>query len=107
MSRPHIPTPRIDLATLPPLIATSDPNSFAEFTLKVRDPKILQDLVDAPYFSPDLSRALQKFRTELLEGTIQPLRESAPDADFWHTISKLYIGRTWLNVPWYWSETYF
>jgi len=39
-----------------PLISTADPNSFARFTLKVRDPRILQDLEEAPWFSPDLKR---------------------------------------------------
>ena len=107
MSRPHISPPRIDLATLPPLISTGDPNSFAEFTLKVRDPKILDELIDAPYFSPDLVRGFKKFRAEILSGVIQPLREDAPDADFWRDISKPYIGRSWLDVPWYWAETFF
>lgn len=107
MSRPHIPAPRIDLATLPPLLATGDPHSFAKFTLAERDPRILQDLIAAPQFSPDLTRAFKKFHDELLNGVIQPLREDTPDADFWRTVSQPYIGRTWLDVPWYWAETFF
>ncbi|HZQ06569.1 MAG TPA: damage-control phosphatase ARMT1 family protein, partial [Anaerolineae bacterium] len=107
MTRPHIPPPRIDLATLPPLLSTGDPNSFAQFTFKVRDPRILQDLEDAPWFSPDLKHAFKKFRHEILEGAIQSLREDAPDTEFWQTISKPYIGRSWLDVPWYWAETFF
>lgn len=107
VSRPYIPPSRIDLASLPPLLSTGDAGSFAEFTLKERDPKILQDLEAAPYFSPDLTRAFRKFRAEILGGVIQPLREDAPDADFWRTISKPYIGLSWLNVPWYWAETFF
>lgn len=107
MSRPHIPPPRIDLATLPPLLSTGDPNSFAESTFKVRDPKILEELIAAPQFSPDLKRAFENFKKEILEGTIEPLREDAPDAEFWHALSKPYIGRSWLDVPWYWAETFF
>ena len=107
MSRPHIPKPLIDLATVPPLLSTNEPDSFAQLTLKVRDPKILQGLIDAPYFSPDLNRGFEKFRKELTEGTIQPLREDTPDRDFWRDVSKPYIGRSWLDVPWYWAETFF
>ena len=107
MSRPHIPPPRVDMATVPPLLSTGDSGSFAEFTLKVRDPRIVQDMEEAPYFSPGLVRALQKFRAELTDGVIQPLREDAPDTDFWKQISKPYIGRSWLDVPWYWAETFF
>ncbi len=107
MSRQHIPPPRIDMATVPPLFATGDKDSFAEFTLKVRDPRILQDLEQAPYFSPDLVRAFKKFRAEITDGVIQPLRNDAPDADFWKQVSKPYIGRSWLDVPWFWAETFF
>jgi hypothetical protein len=107
MSPPHIPPTRIDLAALPPLLSTGDPGSFAQFTLKVRDPEILDGLIDAPYFSPDLKHAFRKFRAEILDGVIQPLREDAPDADFWRALSKPHVGRSWLDVPWFWAETYF
>ncbi len=107
MSRPHIPPPRIDLATLPPLIATNEPNSFAKFTMEGRDTRILQDLEAAPYFSPDLKRGFKNFRAEILNGAIQPLREDAPDVEFWKHVSKPYIGKSWLDVPWFWAETFF
>jgi uncharacterized protein with ATP-grasp and redox domains len=107
MSRPHIPPPRIDLATLPPLLKTGDPHSFAQYTLAERDPRILQEMEEAAYFSPDLKRAFKKFRAEIADGVIQPLREDAPDADIWRQISKPYIGRSWLDVPWFWAETFF
>ena len=107
MSRPHIPPPRIDLQTLPPLLSTGDAGSFAEYTLKVRDPRIVQDMLDAPHFSPDMKRALEKLRVELTAGAIQPLREDAPDADFWRQVAKPHLGKRWLDVPWFWAETYF
>lgn len=107
VSRPHLPPPRLDPATLPPLLSTGDPGSFAQFTLQERDPKILEDMERAPSFSPDLVRALKKFRAEILDGVIQLLREDAPDAAFWRAISKPYLGRSWLDVPWYWAETFF
>jgi len=107
LTRPHIPRWRIDPVTLPPLLSTGDPNSFARFTLAERDPRILQDMEGESWFSPDLKRALGKLRRELTEGAIQPLTEDAPDVDFWKQISKPYIGRSWLDVPWYWAETYF
>ena len=72
-----------------------------------RDTRILQDMEAAPYFSPDLVRAFKKFRMEILKGVIQPLREDSPDVDFWKEISKPYIGLSWLDVPWYWAETFF
>lgn len=107
MSRPHLPPPRIDLRTLPPLLSTGDAGSFAKYTLQERDPRILADLEAAPHFSPDLKRGLAKLRVELTDGAIQPLREDAPDVDFWRQLAKPHIGKSWLEVPWYWAETYF
>lgn len=107
MTRPHIPPSRVDAATLPPLLSTRESNSFARFTFEVRDPRILQDLETAPYLSPDLKNAFKKFRAEVLQGVIQPLREDAPDIEFWQEISRAYIGHSWFDVPWYWAESYF
>lgn len=73
----------------------------------MRDPKILDELIDAPYFSPDLKRGFKTLRDEILNGAIQPLRQDAPDADFWKQLSKPFIGRSWLEVPWFWAETFF
>src|SRR5262249_55917237 len=78
VTHPHLPRLRVDPATLPPLLSTGDPHSFARFTLDTRDPRILEDLEAAPWFSPDLKNALKKFR----QGVIKPLGEDAPDIKF-------------------------
>ncbi len=107
MSRPHVPPPRLDPQTLPPFLSTGDAGSFAQATLQTRDPRILEDLANAPYFAPAMRRDFEKLRAEILHGEIQALREDAPDADFWRQVSKPYIGGSWLDAPWYWAETYF
>ncbi len=106
MNPTHIPSPRIDPATLPPLISTGDPGSFARYTLAVRDPRILEELEAAAWFSPGIKRGLRQLREEILQGAIRPLHEDAPDVDFWHKVSQPFLGGSWLNVPWYWAETY-
>ena len=30
-----------------------------------------------------------------------------PTAPFWDAVSAPYIGRSWLDVPWYWAEAFF
>lgn len=107
MSRPHLPRLRVDPATLPPPLLTSEPGSFAHNTLKVRLPLILEELTGRPEFSPDIRRGLKQLHAELRGGAIQPLRQDAPDTEFWNTVSKSYFGRAWLDVPWYWAETFF
>lgn len=107
MSRPHLPPWRIDRATLPPWLMTSEPGSFAHKTLKERNPRILDELLAQPFFSPDIRRGLMQLRDEILNGVVQPLVEVAPDTDFWNEVSQPYFGQSWLAAPWYWAETYF
>jgi hypothetical protein len=44
---------------------------------------------------------------EIRRGVIAPLREETPDRSFWDEHSHDYIGRSWLDVPWYWAEAFF
>lgn len=91
----------------PPPILTSEPGSFARRTFEERIPHIVEQIIDANDFPADIQADMQALRTEILRGTIQPLREAAPDRAFWDEHSNAYVGRTWLDVPWYWAETFF
>lgn len=102
-----IPTPQVDLATLPPLLLTSDPNSFARNTLRVRIPAILRETIALNDFAPGIRVALEDLYVELTDGRVRGLQEEAPDAGFWQAASAPYIGRSWLDVPWYWAEAFF
>ena len=87
---------------------TSEPGSFARHTLAVRVPAILQEtLALNPDFGPDIRRSLAALYDELTSGTIRGLVEATPDRPSWDAVSAPYIGRTWLDVPWYWAEAYF
>ncbi len=86
---------------------TSDPGSFAQYTLTSRVPGILAETIAANEFPPEIVAALQALGHEIATGTIRPLQEEAPDADFWAASVAPYIGRSWLDVPWYWAEAYF
>jgi uncharacterized protein with ATP-grasp and redox domains len=86
---------------------TSEPGSFAHNTLAVRVPAILRDTIAANDFSPQIVGALEELHAELLAGHIRPLQEDTPDREYWNHISAPYIGRTWLDAPWYWAEAYF
>ncbi len=102
-----IPPSRVDARAWPPPLLTSEPGSFAHNTFKVRIPRIVDQIIESNPFPPEIREALANLRSELLEGTIRPLHETAPDKDFWDRVSAPYFGRTWLDVPWYWAEAYF
>jgi uncharacterized protein with ATP-grasp and redox domains len=92
---------------LPPVIRTSEPGSFAHNTLKVRIPAILRETIAQNAFPHEIVRALEGLHGELVGETIRPLHEDAPDVAFWAEASAEHIGRSWLDVPWFWAETYF
>lgn len=103
----EIPPLQIDPASVPSVLLTSEPGSFAQDTFRVRDPKILEELLAAHRFDAEIRRDVEALRAELLNGTIRGLDERAADTDFWNRVSRDHIGRTWLDVPWYWAETFF
>jgi hypothetical protein len=51
--------------------------------------------------------ALEALRAEIAHGAIQPLVGTTPDAAFWNRAAAAYRGRTWLELPWFFAETYF
>ncbi len=106
-TRPYIPPPRVNPAALPPAIRTSEPGSFARNTLAVRVPAILRDTQAATAYPPEIHAALDELHSELTGGVIRGLRETAPDVAFWNDTAAPYLGRSWLDVPWYWAEAYF
>jgi hypothetical protein len=103
----EIPTSLIDLCALPPPILTSKPGSFAYNTFKVRIPRIVEETIAANSFPTDIEASLLDLRAEIIDGKIRGLQEATPDRPFWDAVSSPYIGRSWLDVPWYWAEAFF
>jgi len=108
VSRFVLPPYLIDPTALPPLLLTSEPGSFARDTLARRIPAILQEtLALNPAFDDDIRRALIALYDELKNGAIRGLTEDTDDRPLWDATSAPYIGRSWLDVPWYWAEAFF
>ncbi len=104
----HVPSFQVDLATLPPPILTSEPDSFAHDTLRRRIPAILREAVALNSgFDPEVGLALSALHGELAGGRIRGLREDAADVAFWNEVSSPHFGHSWLEVPWYWAEAFF
>jgi hypothetical protein len=102
-----VPPSQVSLTDLPAAIRTSDPGSFARYTLTARLPEILRE-TSAPGDVPDeIRRAVEDLHAELTGGVVRVVREEAPDRVFWNAVSAPHLGRGWLDVPWYWAEAYF
>ena len=93
MHDPGRSTARLDPATLPPPILTSEAGSFAQDTLKVRMPAILRRRSTNPDFDHLMSEWLWRSSTpSCVGGTIRGLCEDAPDVAFWNEVSAPHLG---------------
>jgi hypothetical protein len=86
---------------------TSDPGSFARKTILERKPQIIRQVLSDNAYPPAVVAALEVFRDEITSRPIQPLVESSPDVPDWNHELARYAGKTWLEIPWYFAETYF
>jgi uncharacterized protein with ATP-grasp and redox domains len=86
---------------------TSELGSFARATIVERKPEIIRRVIADNAYPPGIVTALEAFRDEIAHGIIRPLIEDAPDVASWNTHQAQYADKTWLEVPWYFAETYF
>jgi hypothetical protein len=86
---------------------TSEPGSFARKTIVERKPQILHEVSQAHAYPAEIQATLVAYGEEIASGPIQPLHEDAPDVDLWNGAWAEVRGRTWLDVPWYFAETFF
>jgi uncharacterized protein with ATP-grasp and redox domains len=93
--------------SLPPFLMTSDPGSFARKTILERKPQIIRQVLTDNAYPPAVVATLEIFRDEIVSRPIQPLVESSPDVPGWNRELARYAGKTWLEIPWYFAETYF
>jgi hypothetical protein len=90
---------------------TSEPGSFARKTIVERKPQILREVSQAHPYPPQILAALEAFADEIAAQPIAPLQDAAPgaasDVALWNEAWAAFEGQTWLEVPWYFAETFF
>ena len=96
------------LYPIPPPLRGAETGSFAYYTVTARMPNIARRVVGENDFSSAIVRRLEALIAELPQGFIRPLTDiSAPDAADWQHYVAPYEGQNWLQVPWFFGETYF
>lgn len=93
--------------TLPPLLLNSEPGSFAQKTFQTRIPRIVDNVIATNDYPAAIVAALRALREEIVGGTMQLVREDADDQAFWNAQARAHLGKTWLDLPWYWAEAFF
>lgn len=94
----------MDLSYPPPLMTSE---SFARYTVLHRVPSLVEDVIAENEHPPEIVTALRALRDEITNRPLAPLAENAPDVTAWNQAWEIYRGRTWLEIPWYFAESYF
>lgn len=92
---------------LPPFLMTSEEGSFAKKTIENRKPLIIDQILQDEDVTPEIQDALLALKTEISAGTIQPLIEQTNDRPIWDHDLQPWLGKSWLEIPWFLAETYF
>ncbi|MFF8930266.1 damage-control phosphatase ARMT1 family protein [Streptomyces longwoodensis] len=92
----------------PPVLLGDEPGSFPHGVLAERHPAIIEQVRGAFPYGPEVHRALDALRESCLHGVLEPLPEDAHDQRRWREWgADAVLGRSWFDVPWLWSESYF
>lgn len=96
-----------NLALPEPLIASQD-GSFTELTITKRMPDIANRLIRENKFPNPVNQNLEQLGANLVSGYIQPLEDdTGRDVTAWQNYFQPYQNQRWIDVPWFFAETYF
>ena len=90
-----------------PVILSNEPGSFPWSVLAERHPALIRKVQGAFPYGPEQHRALDALLKNGAEGFIEPLGRAAADRAQWDTWGQGHFGRSWFDVPFLWSESYF
>lgn len=91
-----------------PVIVADEPGTFPHSVLAERHPAIIRQVRESLPYGPAQREALDALLANCTEGTIEPLPATAHDRERWTAWGMDdHAGRTWFEVPWLWSESWF
>ncbi|MFE7169134.1 damage-control phosphatase ARMT1 family protein [Streptomyces sp. NPDC057616] len=91
-----------------PVILGNEPGSFPHSVLAERHPAIIRQVREAFPYGPAQHRALDALLASCTKGVVEPLPAAAHDRERWEEWGAAeYVGRSWFDLPWLWSESYF
>ena len=96
------------LRPLPEPLKASEVPSFTHFSVVVRLPDIARRTLAENTFPPETIQGIQQLIQEIPDGKIRPVHISDEClARDWAKYISPYLGRNWLEVPWFFAEEYF
>lgn len=93
---------------IPEPLRGNEIGSFAHYTVNVRMPEIGREVIETNRFTSEVVKNLEALIAEIPSGKIRPLQDiDAPDATDWLQYVIPSLGLNWLDIPWFFAETYF
>lgn len=98
-------TPKL---AVPPPLRGADAGSFAEHSIAHRLPHIAQRVLADNPLTPAMRHQIASLMAAIPYRTLEAFTDpEAPDMPGWHAYVRPYLGDNWLQVPWFFAETYF
>jgi uncharacterized protein with ATP-grasp and redox domains len=92
---------------LPPPLRGTDPESFTHHTITVRWPRILRRVIEENEYPARINDRIRALIDDLPDAPVRLLDDpGAPDEQLWNERVEPYRGQSWLEIPWFFGETY-
>ncbi|MBF2064032.1 MAG: protein-glutamate O-methyltransferase family protein [Calothrix sp. C42_A2020_038] len=99
---------RIPRLPLPAPLKGAETGSFTEFTVTQRMPAIARRVIIENSFHTIVNNSLEQLAATLPKGYVQPLvDDTGVDIVEWNEYQQPYLGKRWIDIPWFFAETYF
>lgn len=104
----HMREPARPALPIPPPLRGIERNTFTYFSIVERLPRILRRVLESNDYEPAIAGRLEALLAAIPEEPVRLLRDaSAPDTEEWVLYVSPYLDQNWLEVPWFFAETYF
>jgi Damage-control phosphatase ARMT1-like domain len=98
-------TPKL---AVPPPLRGADAGSFAEHSIAHRLPHIAQRVLADNPLPSSMRRRIEHLIAAIPHRTLEAFTDpEAPDMPAWQDYVRPYLDHNWLQVPWFFAETYF
>lgn len=93
---------------LPEPLIGAETGTFTEFTVTQRMPAIARRVIAENNFPSHINEGLENLAKQLPSGYLIPLSDDTGiDVAAWQKYLQPYQGKRWIDVPWFFAETYF
>jgi uncharacterized protein with ATP-grasp and redox domains len=96
------------LQAAPPPLYGHEPDTWQYDTMTQRISEIAQRVIDENDLTAEQLQRMRRLQDEMPYGLVRPLDDpAAPDAAAWAAYVAPYVGRNWLDIPWFMAEMMF